>query len=141
MLENPELFDDVENVLNDQGIIPRFEKENGPILGRMMITLTEIPEDLDLNLEQYEGLYAFKCTFDFYDCALGLVLDTKDMKPASPIWITPQVDDAVQPDEVWIEFFVQTLAENMSGSAGFGIPMYTFVNDHDSFTVVPTVEE
>ena len=44
MLINQELFDTVEQALSKNGTIEDFENENGKITGRMMITLTDIPE-------------------------------------------------------------------------------------------------
>lgn len=53
------------------------------------------------------------------------------------MWFTPQTDDAVEPSSEWIEFFVKTLCENIS-EKGFGVPMYSFLNDHSDLTIVPT---
>ena len=46
MLANPEAFRTVEEALKAMGVLEKFEKENGPVLGRAMITLTEIPESI-----------------------------------------------------------------------------------------------
>lgn len=48
MLNEPELFRAAEAGLKSLGVIERFEAENGPILGRMMITLTQIPEGIPI---------------------------------------------------------------------------------------------
>ena len=53
------------------------------------------------------------------------------------MWFTPQTDDAVEPSSEWIEFFVKTLCENIS-EEGFGVPIYSFLNDHSDLTIVPT---
>ncbi len=42
MLANPELFQMVEDELKKQGVIQRFEAEQGEIIGRMMITLGNV---------------------------------------------------------------------------------------------------
>jgi len=65
----------------------------------------------------------------------GHDLDTMELIPQ--MWFTPQTDDAVEPSSEWIEFFVKTLCENVSED-GFGVPMYSFLNDHSDLTIVPT---
>ena len=137
MLINQELFNTVEQALLKNGTIADFENENGKITGRMMITLTDIPEDIKID-KKNNSIYAFVCSFDFYDASIGVVLDVKELKVLSPLWVTEQVENAEQPDQVWIEFFLTTLAENISDDGSFGVPMYTFLNDNSDFTVVPT---
>ncbi len=137
MLINQELFNTVEQALLKNGTINAFENENGKITGRMMITITDIPEDIKIDKHK-KSIYAFECSFDFYDVAIGIVLDTKELKVLSPIWATEQIPNAEQPDRVWIDFFLKTLAENISDDGYFGIPIYTFLNDSSDFTVTPT---
>ena len=48
MLKNPELFKNVETGLRSMGTIKAFEDEHGKILGRAMITLTDIPESIEV---------------------------------------------------------------------------------------------
>ena len=107
MLINQELFDTVEQALSKNGTIDDFENENGKITGRMMITLTDIPEDIEIEKNK-KSIYAFACSFDFYDVSIGIVLDTKELKVLSPIWATEQIPNAEQPDRVWIDFFLKT---------------------------------
>lgn len=84
MLINQELFDTVEQALSKNGTIENFENENGKITGRMMITLTDIPEDIEIEKNK-KSIYAFECSFDFYDVSIGIVLDTKELKVLSAI--------------------------------------------------------
>ena len=137
MLINQELFNTVEQALLKNGIINAFENENGKITGRMMITITDIPENIKIDKHK-KYIYAFECSFDFYDVAIGIVLDTKELKVFSPIWAREQIPNAEQPDRVWIDFFLKTLAENISDDGSFGVPIYTFLNDSSNFTVTPT---
>jgi len=137
MLIDNNMFNIVEQVLSQNGTIEDFEKENGKIIGRMMITLTDIPEDIEF-VKNNKSIFAFECSFDFYDVSIGVVLDTKELKVLSPIWLIEQSPNAEQPDRVWIDFFMKTLAENISDDGSFGIPMYTFLNDNSDFTVIPT---
>lgn len=136
MLIDKELFFEVENILRDQGTLERFEEENGEITGHMMITMMEIPPELGFD-EISDSVRAFCASFDFYGMMIGLAFDLNTMELIPQMWFTPQTDDAVEPSSEWLEFFVKTLCENIS-EEGFGVPMYSFVNDHSDFTVVPT---
>lgn len=68
---------------------------------------------------------------------IGIAFDLDTMELIPQMWFTPQTDDAVEPSSEWIEFFVKTLCENISED-GFGVPMYSFLNDHSDLTIVPT---
>lgn len=136
MLVDKELFFEVENILREQGTLERFEEQNGEITGHMMITMMEIPPELGFDGIS-DSVRAFCASFDFYDMMIGLAFDLNTMELIPHMWFTPQTDDAVEPSSEWVEFFVKTLCENIS-EEGFGVPIYSFVNDHSDFTVVPT---
>ena len=137
MLADQELFDLVESELKARGIIDRFEKENGKIRGRMMITQIEFPEELDIQVPEGVKPLAFQGSFDFYDCAIGIGIDWNTLKPFTGLWMTPQAVDADQPDMAWIEFFLKTLFENFNEDGGYGTPLYTFASETSDFTVIP----
>ena len=137
MLANPELFQTVEKVLNEQGIIQRFEAENGKIIGKMMITLGEVPENLKAEVEVDDGDFAFIGTFDFYDSEIGLVLNTATKQVKCGLWVTEQKEDAEAPSEDWVHFFIETLVKNIHEDGSFGYPLYTFCSSTGDFTVVP----
>ena len=59
MLVDKEKFYFVENTLVKNGTIDRFESDNGKITGRMMITLTEIPEEI-LSVDLRKVIYTRK---------------------------------------------------------------------------------
>ena len=46
MLADKEMIFKVGNILREQGILEKFEEENGEITGHMMITMTEIPHSI-----------------------------------------------------------------------------------------------
>lgn len=138
MLKNPELFKHVESGLRSMGTIRAFEDEHGKILGRAMITLTDIPESIELKREDRENLTAFEITFDFCNVALGIAVDTKRKTLESSVWGRYQAPNAQRPSEEWIRFFIRTLFENIGEDGAFGIPMYCFVNNTADFTAVPT---
>ena len=138
MLNEPELFRAAEAGLKSMGVIERFEAENGPILGRMMITLTQIPESVPIQREDRENLTAFEASFDFCNVALGVAVDTKKRTLESSVWGRYQTPGAERPSEEWVKFFIQTLVEHIGGDGSYGVPMYSFVNNTSDFTAVPT---
>ena len=138
MLNDPELFQNVENALRTMGTIKTFEDENGPILGRVMITRTEIPDGVTVPRTDRENLTAFEASFDFCNVALGVVVDTKKKTLESSVWGRYQTPGAERPSDEWVKFFIQTLFEHIADDGSFGIPMYSFVNNTADFTAVPT---
>lgn len=140
MLDDENKFKEVESFLIKRGTIKAFEEENGKITGRMMITLTEIPSELDVHIEESKSLHAFKCSFDFYDSSLGIALYTNTLEIACGMWVTPQVDGADEPSQEWCEFFIETLLKGINEDGSFVVPIYTFVNDTSDFSVMPATE-
>lgn len=138
MLNDPELFQSVENGLRAMGTIKAFEDENGPILGRVMITLTEIPKEVNIQRADRENLTAFEASFDFCNIALGVAVDTRKKTLESSVWGRYQVPGAERPSDEWVKFFIQTLFEHIADDGSFGIPMYSFVNNTADFTAIPT---
>lgn len=141
MLADPEMFERVEKRLLEDGTIKRFEEENGKILGRMMITLAEIPENIPVNRVGGKEPVAFEASFDFYETKVGLALYPVDKTVATGIWITEQSDGAEAPSEDWIEFFVKTLVNSIGDDGSYSYPIYSFVNNICDMTVIPTAPE
>ncbi len=139
MLVNTKQFAVVEKALTDNGALERFEKENGKIKGRMMITVIDIPEEIPVTVKGKNFPVGFDCSFDFYDSSIGLALYTDTKEAASGFWVTQQVQGAEQPSQEWIEFFIKTLIENIEEDGSFGYPMYSFLTDESDLTVVPTI--
>lgn len=140
MLTNPEQFKNVEEGLRAMGAIGKFESENGPILGRMMVTTTEIPESIPVKREDRENLVAFEASFDFCNVALGVVTDPVKKTLESSVWGRYQTPGAERPSEEWVRFFITTLFEHIGPDGSFGIPMYSFVNNTSDFTAVPSAQ-
>lgn len=138
MLKNPELFKNVETGLRSTGTLQAFENEHGKILGRAMITLTDIPSAVEVSRTDRQSLTAFEITFDFCNVALGIAVDTNRKTLESSVWGRYQAPNAQKPSEEWVKFFIRTLFENIREDGKFGIPMYCFVNNTADFTAVPT---
>ena len=138
MLIDQAKFEIVEKTLIEQGKIEAFEKENGSILGRMMITADDMPEELIEELENKDDLIVFTASFDFYDMTVSAAVYTKS-KEVAKMWLTPQADDAEQPAREWISFFIEKLFMGIDDEGGYGIPMCSFVTDTTDMTIVPTM--
>lgn len=141
MLLDMEQFEMVEKALMEQGFIQEFERECGKIKGHIMITRTDIPEDLRIQPERARYVHAFACSFDFYDVVLGIALYLDTLEAASDLWMIPQTEKAIEPSEEWIQFFISKLIESIDENGSFGYPVYSFVNDNSDFTLVPTMPE
>ena len=138
MLNDPKMFAEIERVLAENGTIAEFEQEAGPVWGRLMITQCDIPEELKSGIRPGGRVVGFEGSFDFYDVSVGIALDPASLRACSGLWFTSQAEDAEEPDKDWCEFFVRTLAENIGPDGSYGVPMYTFISDGASFTVVPS---
>ena len=138
MLIDKAKFENVENMLAEQGKIEAFERENGAILGRMMITIDTMPEELAEEVEIKDDLTVFTASFDFYDMTVSAAVYTQS-KEVAKMWLTPQADDAEQPAREWISFFIEKLFMGIDDDGGYGIPMCSFVADITDMTVVPTM--
>ncbi len=138
MLTDKKKFDNVEQMLIEQGRIEAFEQENGAILGRMMITTDTMPEELAEEVEIKDDLTVFTASFDFYDMTVSAAVYTQS-KEVAKMWLTPQADDAEQPAREWISFFIEKLFIGIDDEGGYGIPMCSFVTDTTDMTVVPTM--
>ena len=138
MLTDKKKFDNVEQMLIEQGRIEAFEQENGAILGRMMITTDTMPEELAEEVEIKDDLTVFTASFDFYDMTVSAAVYTQN-KEVAKMWLTPQADDAEQPAREWISFFIEKLFIGIDDEGGYGIPMCSFVTDTSDMTIVPTM--
>ena len=138
MLIDKAKFEIVERTLTEQGKIEAFEQENGAILGRMMITTDEMPEDMSDEVEIKKDLTVFTASFDFYDMTVSAAVYTQS-KGIAKMWITPQDDDAEQPAREWISFFIEKLFKGIDNEGNYGVPICSFVTDTTDMTVVPTM--
>ena len=138
MLIHEKAFKQLEKILNDKGVIPDFEANNGKITGRMMIIETDMPSD---TCASGAGSCAFEGSFDFYDVSVGVVIDTFTKQVISSVWFNEQKRGAEHPSDVWVRFFLKTLMNGIDEDGGYGVPIYTFVNDHSDFTFYPTKDQ
>ncbi len=138
MLANEKLFASLEESLTQSGSIARFEAENGPILGRMMVVRAAVPEGIAVKQIAGKTPVVFEASFDFYDALLGLAIYTDTKEAATGVWVTPQTEGAEAPAHEWVEFFIEKLLESIREDGSFGVPIFSFVTDTCDMTVVPT---
>ena len=143
MLSNPEMFAAMESSCRERGVIERFEAENGEkVKGRMMIDIVDMPDDIPLTLNTNERITAFEASFDFMDTRIGFAFCIPKMEAASNFWYNGVQRDNLPDDiNVWLNFFVQTLLESIAPDGSHGVPIYTFISDHASFSCVPTAPD
>ena len=140
MLSHPKLFATVETVCRERGIIEKFEAENGEIKGHMMIDVVDIPDNISFYPNINEPITAFEASFDFLDVRIGFAFSVPTMEAASELWFHG-IQGGNAPDNVWIEMFVKTLVESIEPDGSYGVPIYVFISDTASFSVVPTAPD
>lgn len=141
MLTNAEAFANIEAILTKNGTIARFEEENGPITGRMMVDLGQVPSTLASQVDTSgEAVYVFRGSFDFYNTTVGVALDVKTKTPKSGVWEEEQKLGAYQVSKEWVHYFIAVVLAGIDDEGRFGVPVYCFVNDTASFEVYPTQE-
>ena len=141
MLTDKVMFDALEETLTKGGRLAKFEAQFGAIRGRMMITRTTIPDEMDVRFVPRKKPQAFEASFDFYDAAVGLAIYTDTREAATGIWITPQKENAEPPAQEWIEFFVEKLMDSIEEDGSYGVPIYSFLSDTGDMTIVPAKAE
>ncbi|NLW52974.1 MAG: hypothetical protein GXY87_06410 [Tissierellia bacterium] len=139
MLRDKRQFDAVEQIVRQQGKIRNFEKQAGPILYRMMITLEEISGNVpsEMNAAHKPGdTFTFICSFDFCDVEAGVLFDRKTLRPVSELWITKQVEGAELPSPDWIDLFIRLLVERVVlAKDGLTLPIYLFGNNESQLII------
>ena len=143
MLADRELFAGIERTLREEGHIQKFEEECGPIKGRMMITVRKAPPE-GIKIDMPEGMHAvcFEATFDFYNSAIGVAMNTRTMETVSDFWISPQTDRIEEIDHAWVEFFVEKMIACINREDGSYVDhAYSFVNDTSDLTIIPTIDD
>ena len=140
MLADRQFFAKVEMKLNEDGMIKRFEEEGGKITGRMMITSVDVPDNLKDNISLGTDDHAFEATLDFLDVAIGIVLDLNRVKTSSGFWLRAQIENPMEPQKEWAEYFINTLVKHIRQDGTFDDPILTFITEKRDYTIVPTRE-
>ena len=140
MLIDKTQFELVEKTLREQGKLAAFEKENGTVLGRMMITTDTIPEYILQDIEVRNDLKAFTASFDFYEMTVSAAVYTRSWEFTGALWLSPQTADAERPVHEWITFFLEKLFESIDEDGNYGVPICSFVTDTSDMTVVPAIK-
>ena len=83
MLDDPELFANIEESMREQGVIANFEKSYGKITGRMMITQADPTDEARAAAGADPGVHAFFASFDFMPIRFGFALNPATKEAAS----------------------------------------------------------
>jgi hypothetical protein len=79
MLKDETKFDQLGQKLFMKGVLQDFEKKNGPIKGRMMVTEGKIPPEmltkLQCELMNSSNWIVVEGSFDFYNYTVGMIVD------------------------------------------------------------------
>ncbi len=137
MLIDKEQFETIEQELIANGKLADFVANSGEIKGRMMITLGEVPDNIEVRAEEGRPHYAFEASFDWCDAVIGIAMFPDTVEPASDMWLTPQKAGAGAPPQEWIEFFVEQLFEGFKEDGSFAVPIYSFVSETSEMTIYP----
>ncbi|MBR2790610.1 MAG: hypothetical protein IKD70_08400 [Eggerthellaceae bacterium] len=141
MLTNLKAFQEVEQMLVENGTIAAFEAENGPITGRMLIELGQVPSTLADQVDLSGDVVVFRGSFDFYNSTVGVAMDVKTKKAKSGVWEEEQKLGAYQVPEEWVRYFLAVLLEGIGDDGSYGVPIFCFVNEDASFEVYPAGPE
>ena len=141
MLTNLKAFQEVEQMLVENGTIAAFEAENGPITGRMLIELGEVPSTLADQVDLSDGAVVFRGSFDFFNSTVGVAMDVKTKKPKTGVWEEEQKLGAYQVPAEYVRYFLAVLLEGIGEDGSYGVPICCFMNDDASFEVYPARPE
>ncbi len=91
MLKDETKFDQLGQKLFMKGVLQDFEKKNGPIKGRMMVTEGKIPPEmltkLQSELMNSSNWIVVEGSFDFYNYTVGMIVDLTTGKPLANGWL------------------------------------------------------
>lgn len=125
MLIDKDSFEAFESAVRESGELERFTKENGAIEGRMMVTIGEPPSDSEIVVSEDEA--ALIGSFDFMDCATGIVFNPKTRTPSSGIWVIRQSEDARPPQQRFIGMFAEKLMAGIDEDGSLNMPVCALV--------------
>ncbi len=137
MLIDKKLFEQIEQSLKDNGKLAEFERENGEVLGRMMITTGTLPAALAAEAKLDDKAVVFECSFDFCDVVFGVAVDIKTLKVVVPLWTMSQTDEVEEPAREWSTFFIKTLFRYISLDGTYRVPVCTFINNDATYSYAP----
>lgn len=139
MLKDEKKFDQLGQKLFMKGELQDFEKKNGPIKGRMMVTegkiLPEMLVKLQPELMKDPKWIVVEGSFDFNNYMIGMVVGLNPIKPLTNGWLIPQLaHPGLQPAKEWQEFFMEKVMENIDDKGKIDLPLYTWISDKNDLT-------
>ena len=139
MLKDETKFDQLGQKLFMKGVLQDFEKKNGPIKGRMMVTEGKIPPEmltkLQSELMNSSNWIVVEGSFDFYNYTVGMIVDLTTGKPLANGWLVPQLGHpGMQPADKWQEFLIEKVVEAIDEKGKINLPLYVWISDRSDLT-------
>lgn len=139
MLIDERKFDKLGQKLFMDGVLQAFEKANGPIKGRMMVTEGKIPPEMLTRLQpelmKNPRWMVVEGSFDFSNYTIGMVVGLNPVHPIANGWLTPQLNHpGIKPDQHWQEFFMEKVMDAIDDKGKIDLPLYTWISDHNDLT-------
>lgn len=139
MLKDEKKFDQLGQKLFMKGELQDFEKKNGPIKGRMMVTEGKIPPEMLVKLQpelmKDPKWIVVEGSFDFNNYMIGMVVGLNPIKPLTNGWLIPQLaHPGLQPAKEWQEFFMEKVMEHIDDKGKIDLPLYTWISDKNDLT-------
>lgn len=128
MLVDENVVRSAEAMLTASGKLEDFIQENGPVQGRMMVTLGEPPEGSDIEVDA--GQVTFIGSSDGVDCALGIVFDPVAHAPASGMWVVRQSEEASPPSQQMVATFAEKLMAAIAEDGTVDVPVISFIAEN-----------
>ncbi len=139
MLQDDTQFNQLGVKLFTHGILDDFEKKNGPIKGRMMVTEGKIPPNMLKKLQpellKNPRWLVVQGSFDFSDYMIGMVVGLNPVKPLSEGWLIPQSKNpGVELPKQWQEFFMRKVINAIDENGHIDLPMFSWISDRNDLT-------
>lgn len=128
MLIDESSFKAFESEMRESGKLEAFITENGEVSGRMMVTVGEPPADSEIEVGSDEA--ALIGSFDFMDCAMGIVFNPAARTPSSGIWVIRQSEDARPPQQRFIGMFAEKLMAGISEDGTLRMPVCALIAEN-----------
>ena len=135
MIADKNLFSLAEYTIMQKGVLQAFEKENGKIMGRMLILPAAIPDEILGLIDAEREMVAFEASFDFIDTTIGAVLYRNPKGFDENMWFGLQREDSVEPTQDWIDFFLNAVWDQIPDEGEFHAPFFSFINEKNALTI------
>lgn len=125
MLIDENKFLELEKEIESLHDVNTFSEQNNGIAGKMMLTVEQPPAESNMTIEENE--IPIVASFDFNDCAMGIVFNSERNEPVSGIWVIRQSDFANPPQQEIFPIFAECIMRSIDESGKLRIPFAAIV--------------